>query len=135
MRRTVRTTDMQQIAVIGGGTMGAGIAEVGVLAGLDVTVVEAKDEFAEAFRRRFSGALDKRVSRGKLTPEQAAEATARMTVTTDLADIAGVGLVIEAVPEIEELKLDLCRRLDDVLGPDAIIASNTSSIPLARMAT
>ncbi len=126
---------MQQIAVIGGGTMGAGIAEVGVLAGLDVTVVEAKDEFAEAFRRRFAGALDKRVSRGKLTPEQAAEATARLTVTTELADIAGVALVIEAVPEIEDLKLDLCRRLDDVLGPDAIIASNTSSIPLARMAT
>jgi 3-hydroxybutyryl-CoA dehydrogenase len=126
---------MQQIAVIGGGTMGAGIAEVGVLAGLDVTVVEAKDEFAEAFRTRFAAALDKRVRRGKLTEEQLAAANARIGVTTDLSDISGVDLVIEAVPEIEELKLDLCRRLDDVLGLDTIIASNTSSIPLVKMAS
>jgi 3-hydroxybutyryl-CoA dehydrogenase len=126
---------MQQIAVVGGGTMGAGIAEVGVLAGLDVTVVEAKDEFAEAFRTRFAASLDKRARRGKLTEEQVAGATARMQVTTELADVAGVPLVIEAVPEIEDLKLDLCRRLDAVLGPDAIIASNTSSIPLVKMAS
>ena len=126
---------MQQIAVIGGGTMGAGIAEVSVLAGLEVTVVEAKDEFAEAFRTRFAASLDKRARRGKLTDEQVQQATALLTVTTDLSDIAGVAITIEAVPEVEELKLDLCRSLDEVLAPDAIIASNTSSIPLVKMAS
>ena len=126
---------MQRIAVIGGGTMGAGIAEVSARAGCDVVVVEADEAGAERFRARMEKSLQRAATSGRISQEDADAAFARVDVATSLQAVVHSELVIEAAPEIEELKLDLFRKLDEILPPDAILASNTSSIPLVKMAS
>ncbi|AFR47447.1 3-hydroxybutyryl-CoA dehydrogenase [Gordonia sp. KTR9] len=126
---------MQQIGVIGGGTMGAGIAEVCAKAGSDVVIVEVKQEFADAARARVEKSLAKAVSRNKLAQDDADAALARLRVTTDYADLADRELVIEAAPEIEELKREIFANLDAATGANTILATNTSSIPIIKVAT
>lgn len=126
---------MERIGVIGGGTMGAGIAEVCARVGASVVVVESAADAAEVAHGRILKSLERAVRGGRLTEEDSAAAASRITVTAELAGVAECELVVEAVPEIEELKLDLFRRLDALLPPVAILASNTSSIPLVKMAT
>jgi 3-hydroxybutyryl-CoA dehydrogenase len=126
---------VQRIAVIGGGTMGAGIAEVSARAGCDVVVVEADPAGVERFRARLEKSLQRAATSGRLSQEDADAAFARVDVATELEATAQSELVIEAAPEIESLKLDLFRKLDDILPPDALLASNTSSIPLVKMAS
>lgn len=126
---------MQRIAVIGGGTMGAGIAEVSARAGCDVVVVEADPAGVERFRARLEKSLQRAATSGRISQEDADAAFARVDVATELEATAQSELVIEAAPEIESLKLDLFRKLDDILPPDALLASNTSSIPLVKMAS
>lgn len=126
---------MQQIGVIGGGTMGAGIAEVCAKAGSDVVIVEVKQEFADAARARVEKSLAKAVSRNKLAQDDADAALGRLRVTTDYADLADRELVIEAAPEIEELKREIFANLDDATGANTILATNTSSIPIIKVAT
>ena len=126
---------MQRIAVIGGGQMGAGIAEVSARAGCDVVVVEADEAGADRFRARLSTSLQRAAKAGRLSTEDADAAFARVDVATSLEGAVHADLVIEAAPEVEALKLDLFRKLDDILPPEAILASNTSSIPLVKMAS
>ncbi|SSC23218.1 3-hydroxyacyl-CoA dehydrogenase, partial [Klenkia terrae] len=126
---------VQRIAVIGGGTMGAGIAEVSARAGCDVVVVEADPAGVERFRARLEKSLQRAATSGRLSQEDADAAFARVDVATELEATAQSELVIEAAPEVESLKLDLFRKLDDILPPDALLASNTSSIPLVKMAS
>jgi 3-hydroxybutyryl-CoA dehydrogenase len=126
---------MDRVAVIGGGTMGAGIAEVCARAGSSVVVVEGDPEGAARCRTRIDTSIQRAVRSDRLTATEAESARDRIDVTTELPAVATADLVIEAVPEIESLKLDLFRRLDAILGPEAILASNTSSIPLVKMAT
>ncbi|HEX2075730.1 MAG TPA: 3-hydroxybutyryl-CoA dehydrogenase [Geodermatophilus sp.] len=126
---------MDRVAVIGGGTMGAGIAEVCARAGSQVVVVEADPSGVDRCRSRIESSLHRAVRAGRITDGEAERALADIEVATELEAVAGADLVIEAVPEVESLKLDLFRRLDAVLGPDAILASNTSSIPLVKMAS
>ncbi|WP_235565001.1 3-hydroxybutyryl-CoA dehydrogenase [Modestobacter sp. Leaf380] len=126
---------MQRIAVIGGGTMGAGIAEVSARAGCDVVVVEADPAGVERFRARLEKSLQRAATSGRISQSDADAAFARVDVATELEATAQSELVIEAAPEIESLKLDLFRKLDDILPPDALLASNTSSIPLVKMAS
>lgn len=126
---------MQQIGVIGGGTMGAGIAEVCAKAGSDVVIVEVKQEFADAARARVEKSLAKAVSRNKLAQDDADAALGRLRVTTDYADLADRELVIEAAPEIEELKREIFANLDQATGANTILATNTSSIPIIKVAT
>jgi len=125
---------MQRIAVIGGGTMGAGIAEVSARAGCDVVVVEADPSGVERCRGRIESSLARATRSGRLGADDATAALARIEVATELQAVAGSELVIEAVPEVEQMKLDLFRSLDAILPPEAILASNTSSIPLVKMA-
>ncbi|KOS54952.1 3-hydroxybutyryl-CoA dehydrogenase [Rhodococcus rhodochrous] len=125
---------MELIGVVGGGTMGAGIAEVCAKAGSDVIVLETSEEFAEAARKRVAGSIGKGVARGKITQEEADAAVARVRVTTDVADLADRDLVIEAAPEIESLKVDIFTKLDAVVKPSGILATNTSSLPVIKMA-
>ena len=122
------------IGVIGGGTMGAGIAEVTARAGCDVLVVEVGDAAVQAARDRIEASLARSVRSGRTGEIDAKEILGRIEVVQDLARLSDRDLVIEAAPEIEQLKLDLFRRLDDVLAPHCILASNTSSIPLVKMA-
>ncbi|MDO2380891.1 3-hydroxybutyryl-CoA dehydrogenase [Rhodococcus electrodiphilus] len=125
---------MELIGVVGGGTMGAGIAEVCAKAGSDVIVLETSEEFAEAARKRVAGSIGKGVARGKITQEEADAAVARVHVTTDVTDLADRDLVIEAAPEIESLKVDIFTKLDAVVKPSGILATNTSSLPVIKMA-
>jgi 3-hydroxybutyryl-CoA dehydrogenase len=126
---------MDRIAVIGGGTMGAGIAEVCARAGSSVVVIEADPDGARRCRARIDASLQRAVRADRLSAEEADSALARIDVATELEGAADADLVVEAVPEVESLKLELFRRLDAILTPEAILASNTSSIPLVKMAS
>ncbi|MBC7638212.1 MAG: 3-hydroxybutyryl-CoA dehydrogenase [Rhodoferax sp.] len=125
---------LSRIGVVGGGTMGAGIAEVTARAGCDVLVIEVGDAAVQAARGRIESSLGRAVRSGRTTDVEAKTVLGRIEIVQDLALLGDRDLVIEAAPEVEQLKLDLFRRLDDVLAPDAILASNTSSIPLVKMA-
>jgi 3-hydroxybutyryl-CoA dehydrogenase len=126
---------IERLGVVGGGQMGAGIAEVAAAAGCDVIVHEISAEAAEAARARIERSLDRAIGRGKLEESSRDTILDRISYSTDLSDQADRQLVIEAVTENELLKRDLFRELDaSVIDPDAILASNTSSIPITRLA-
>ncbi|MCW2540358.1 MAG: 3-hydroxybutyryl-CoA dehydrogenase [Frankiales bacterium] len=125
---------MDRIAVIGGGLMGSGIAEVCARSGCDVRILEINDSAAAAALERVSKSLGRAVKSERLTEADSLAAFGRITTTTDIAALADAELIIEAAPEIESLKQDLFARLDKVIGAETILASNTSSIPLAKLA-
>jgi len=128
-------SDIQRVGVVGAGQMGSGIAEVCAKAGLDVRVAETTGEALELGRARLSNSLGKAAERGKITESERDAALDRLTFTTDLGEFADRDLVIEAVVEDEQVKLDIFKVLDQVVTrEDAILASNTSSIPLVRLA-
>ena len=120
--------------MVGCGLMGSGIAEVCARAGLDVMVREINAGAAEAGQKRLTTSLDRGVRSGKLTEEARDAAIARLTFTTDLGDFADRQLVVEAVIEDEGLKTEVFSTLDKVVAdPLAILASNTSSIPVMKL--
>lgn len=125
---------MTQLGVIGGGTMGAGIAEVAIRAGDDVLVLERDDDAVAAARGRIESSLARGVKRSKISQDDADAALARLTLTTTIGDFSDRELVIEALPEIESLKVGFFAELDKVTAPEAILATNTSSIPIIRIA-
>ena len=126
--------EISTVGVIGIGTMGSGVVEVAARNGLQVVAREATPELVEAGRARVEGSMDRGVARGKLD-EATREATASAIAwTTDLDDLAGCELVLEAVPERLPLKLEIFGVLDRVLDPSAIMATNTSSIPIIDVA-
>lgn len=128
-------SNITRVGVLGCGLMGAGIAEVCARAGSDVVVVESDDAAAAAGLKRLLKSLDRAVSAGKLDPDERADAVSRLSFCTDFAAFADRHLVIEAIPEIPELKVDAFLRIDAaVADPNAILASNTSSIPISRIA-
>ncbi|MFE7723930.1 3-hydroxybutyryl-CoA dehydrogenase [Nocardia rhizosphaerihabitans] len=120
-----------RVGIIGGGIMGSGIAETAARAGCDVTVV---DLAAETVLPRIDRSLHRAVSAGKLTAGAASAALSRITVAPHLSILDEQPLIIEAVSEVESIKLDLFARLDEIARPDALLATNTSSIPVARIA-
>ncbi|MGC4963467.1 3-hydroxybutyryl-CoA dehydrogenase [Gordonia sp. DT101] len=125
---------MTHLGVVGGGTMGAGIAEVAARAGDEVLVLERDQDAADAARARIEKSLARGAKAGKITEEQATESLARLRTTTSIADFGDRELVIEALPEIESLKVGFFAELDQVTAADAILATNTSSIPIIRVA-
>ncbi|WP_419996964.1 3-hydroxybutyryl-CoA dehydrogenase [Streptomyces boninensis] len=128
------STSCQRIGVVGGGQMGAGIAEVCARAGLDTLVCEVDAVAARAARERIAASLEKAAARGKLTREAAEAALARTTVTGELADLADRHLVIEAVVEHPDVKTEVFATLDKIVeDPDAVLATNTSSLPVMRL--
>ena len=124
---------IQSVAVLGGGFMGAGIAESASLAGLPVLIRELP-EYLAAARTRLEKSMDSAVKRGKLDTDKRDAALARVTFTSELKDVAGSDLVIEAVPENLALKLSIMKELNEIVSDDTILASNTSSIPIAELA-
>ena len=127
-------TDMQRVGVVGAGLMGSGIAEVHARAGLDVQVTEVSQPALDAGRVRIEKSLQRGVKSGKLATEDAEAALGRLTFTTDLSTFADRDLVIEAILEQEQAKVDVFRQLDKVVErEDAIFASNTSSIPIMKL--
>ncbi len=125
---------VELVGVIGGGTMGAGIAEVCAKAGSSVLVLETKQEYADAAQQRIAASISRGVARGKITQEEADAAIARVRVTLDIDEFADRDLVIEAAPEIESLKYEIFGKLDKIVKPSGILATNTSSIPVIKVA-
>jgi len=123
---------IESVAIVGGGFMGAGLAESASIAGVPVMIRELP-EFIDASRARLEKSLGGAVRRGKLDAGQRDAALANITFTSDLKDVAGYDLVIEAVPENLDLKLSIMKSLDQIVSPDTIIASNTSAIPIAQL--
>ena len=124
---------MNRMGVVGCGVMGAGIAEVGAKAGCDVVVVDAFPEALDRARERMAASLAKAEEKGKLS-EPAADILARLRWTTDLAALADREIVTEVIREQLDDKISLIHQLDGILAPDAIITTNTSSIPIAQLA-
>jgi 3-hydroxybutyryl-CoA dehydrogenase len=124
----------EAVGVVGAGIMGAGIAEVAARRGCDVLVRETTPELARAGRDRIAASLERAVSRGKLPAADRDAALARIRTTTDLAELADRDLVIEAITEHEPTKTALYRELGGIVRPDCVLASNTSSIPISRLA-
>jgi len=127
-------SDIGRIFVAGAGLMGHGIAQVHAAMGHDVTLYEPDGARAQAGLERIAGNLERSVAKGRLTAEDRAATLARITTTDAIDLVAGADLVIEAVFEDLEVKRALWRELDGVAGPDAIFASNTSSIAIAALA-
>jgi 3-hydroxybutyryl-CoA dehydrogenase len=124
----------ERMGVIGGGRMGAGIAQAFLLAGARVEVVEAGDEAAEAARGRVSDGLAESARRGRLTGD-VADVLARLTLVDSATDLSpGTGLVVEAVPERADLKIAVLTAAETALGPDAVLATNTSSLSITELA-
>src|SRR5262245_62037090 len=120
--------------VVGAGQMGAGIAQVAAHAGFQVLLVDATPELAARGRERIAAALKKLVERGKLLADQRDASLARLQSAGGLDALAGAALVVEAVSEDEALKRTLFQQLDAVTAPECILASNTSSISITRLA-
>src|SRR5581483_12372614 len=123
-----------KVAVLGAGMMGAGIAYVTARAGIPVVLKDVSIEAAERGKNYSTKLLDKAVSRGKMTQEKADEILARITPTDDYADLAGCDLVVEAVFEKVSLKHDVFAETEKVVAPDALLGSNTSTLPITQLA-
>jgi 3-hydroxybutyryl-CoA dehydrogenase len=122
------------IAVIGGGAMGNGIAQVAAVAGLGVTLIEVSDAAVEKGLDRIRKNLERIVSNGKMTEPAREAALGSIRGTIALEDVAPADVVIEAVTENYEVKLDLLQRVDALVRAETIIASNTSSISITKLA-
>jgi 3-hydroxyacyl-CoA dehydrogenase/enoyl-CoA hydratase/3-hydroxybutyryl-CoA epimerase len=122
-----------KIGVVGAGMMGAGIAYVSAKAGIDVVLKDVSLEAAEKGKAYSEGIVKKGVSRGKVSKEKGDELLARITPTADYADLEGVDIVVEAVFESEELKKQVFGDLEDVVLPDALLGSNTSTLPITGL--
>ncbi len=128
------TRNFTRVGVIGLGTMGAGIVEVFARSGIDVVAVDVDEAGVEHGRQVLAGSTGRALSRGKLTQEEHDALHGRVRYTTDLADLAGCQLVVEAVPEQLHLKKELLGRVDQVVSGDAVLATNTSSLPVTEIA-
>ncbi len=125
----------RKVGVLGAGMMGAGIAYVSASAGVEVVLKDINLAAAEKGKAHSAALLDKKVSRGQLTAEQRETILARIHPTAEDADLAGCDLIIEAVFEERELKAKVSAAAQRVVGTDAVIASNTSTLPISGLAT
>lgn len=125
---------IERVGVIGGGLMGSGIAEVCARAGSDVVVHEVDTATAEAARERIEGSLARALDRGKVDQAGIEATMARITTSTELDQQSDRQLVIEAATENEDLKKEIFSDLDSLVPAETLLASNTSSIPITRLA-
>lgn len=126
---------IERVGVVGAGQMGSGIAEVCARGGVDVVVYEPTEELIAAGRKHITSSLERAASKGKLSESHRDTALGRLTFTTNLADLWDRQLVIEAVVESETVKAKIFATLDElVTDPEAVLASNTSSIPIMKIA-
>ncbi|MBA3824066.1 MAG: 3-hydroxybutyryl-CoA dehydrogenase [Ktedonobacterales bacterium] len=125
---------IQKIGIVGAGLMGSGIAQTAAQAGLDVWLSDAAQEFLDRGLGRIHGAWGMLQTKGRLTEEQVAQNKARLHPTLALEEYADCDIVIEVIIEQKEPKLALFRQMDGILRPDALLVSNTSSLPITEMA-
>ena len=125
---------VKKVGILGAGMMGAGIAYVSAMAGIQVVLIDAKQDSADKGKAYSEGLLDKAISRKKSTPEKKAEVLDRITATTDYAALEGCDLIVEAVFEDPAIKAEVTKRAEAVIPPDAIFATNTSTLPISDLA-
>ena len=125
---------MKTFAVIGAGQMGAGIAQVAAMAGYDVILQDVEDRFLERGLAGISKSLDKLVEKDKLGKPDRDSANSRIKTCTALEELRDCDLIVEAIIENEAIKLELFKRLGEIVKPSGILASNTSSIPITKLA-
>jgi 3-hydroxybutyryl-CoA dehydrogenase len=126
---------LHRIGIIGAGQMGGGIAHVCALTGIDVVVTDMNEEALQRGRQAIERNLSRQVARGTIREEDKAAALARIKMGLDYALFADCGMVIEAATEKEEVKREIFKKLTPHLKPDALIATNTSSISITRLAS
>lgn len=126
--------EIKKLYVVGSGAMGSGIAQTAATHGIQVIMNDISEEFVARGYAKIEKSLDKAVAKGRMTEEAKAEALANLTTSVDLADAADVDMVIEAASENKEIKLGIFRKLDEICKPEAILASNTSSLPITEIA-
>jgi 3-hydroxybutyryl-CoA dehydrogenase len=131
----MKVDDIKTVTVIGSGTMGNGIAQVFATTGYNVTLIDVKQEFLDRALKMLGGSMDRLIKKEKMTAEEKDAALGRINATTDLSAAKGSQLVIEAVTEDPDIKLNLWKQLDDTCDADVYFASNTSSLPITRLAS
>ena len=127
--------EIRRIGVVGAGQMGSGIAEVALTSGFDILMRDVTPEAIERGRKRISTDLDKRVQKGKMSSEERDGTLKRLSTTTGLEEFKGCDFVIEAAVEQIVLKGEIFRTLDQIVRKEVILASNTSSISITRIAS
>ena len=125
---------VRKLGVIGAGMMGAGIAYVSALSGIEVVLIDATQDSADRGKAHSFDLLDKGIQRRAMTAEKKAEVLARITATTDYAALADVDLIVEAVFEDPKVKADVTAKVEAAVGKDCIFASNTSTLPISGLA-
>ncbi|MEC2055343.1 3-hydroxybutyryl-CoA dehydrogenase [Peribacillus psychrosaccharolyticus] len=125
---------IDKVLVIGAGQMGSGIAQVCAMSGYDVILHDLKDEFVQKGIQSISKNLNRQVEKGKISDEEKQNILSRLTASTDIQNAAGVDLVIEAAIENMEIKSKLFTQLDEIAPKHAILATNTSSLPITEIA-
>jgi 3-hydroxyacyl-CoA dehydrogenase/enoyl-CoA hydratase/3-hydroxybutyryl-CoA epimerase len=133
-RPDVPDQKVRRVGVLGAGMMGAGIAYVSANAGMDVVLIDQDQAAADRGKSYSEGLLDKGVQRRKVTPEGKDEVLRRITATTDHAALEGCDLIVEAVFEDMEVKAEITRTVEAVVGEDCIFATNTSTLPITELA-
>ena len=126
--------EFTKVGVVGAGTMGSGIAQALAVAGIEVVMTDVAGAALERGMKAVAGSLDRLVKKDKLGADEAARALGRIRTSTEPAAVKGCSLAIEAATENLELKLKLVAQLDAALAPEAILATNTSSISVTRLA-
>ncbi|MFC4783720.1 3-hydroxyacyl-CoA dehydrogenase family protein [Nocardioides sp. MAHUQ-72] len=129
------TREFRTVGVVGLGTMGAGIAEVFARNGIAVVGVEVSDDALDRGRQHLEHSTARAVKRGKITEAEQAEILGRITLTTEIKDLTQADLVVEAVVESLEVKKGIFRELEAIVSPDAILATNTSSLSVTEIST
>ncbi len=127
--------EIEQIAIIGAGQMGNGIAQVSSCAGYRVTMIDIKEEFLDKGMNTINNSLNKLVSKGKMSEIEAESAISRISTSTDKSSASNADLVVEAIPEVLSYKTSLFAELDSLCKPEAILATNTSSISIDSIAS
>lgn len=132
--KDVPTAEYTKVGILGAGMMGAGIAYVSAMAGLEVVLLDTDQKLAEKGKGYTEGLLAERVARYRITSDERDKVVELIKPTSDFADLAGCELVIEAVFENRDIKADVTRKAEAVIGEDAIFASNTSTLPITGLA-
>ena len=126
--------DINTLGVIGAGQMGNGIAQVAATSGINVIMNDISAEFVEKGLATITRILTRNVDKGKLTESDKDSILSRISTSTDLKDMAAANFVVEAATENEALKFKIFKDLDTICPPEAILSTNTSSIPIGRIA-
>ena len=127
--------EIKMIGVVGAGQMGSGIAEMALSSGFNALMRDVKQEAVEKGSLRITTDFDRRIQRGKMTVSETETMLQRLSTTTKLEDLGGCDFIIEAAVENISLKGDIFKRLDEITGKEVILASNTSSISITRIAS